>query len=174
MRDVEHDRIRSPALDEGPQLILEVFGLLPGKPWHREISEIPLARQPMAGFAIFQLGLQASLRMRDQRLDHCSRRYGCIGRGSGRCHIDARAGGEGVTENRDVSGHTNGKAELQKLRAVRNPIILQNGGWNGRRARLVRGLCEEAGNRIHRTPATGAARFRAEPFKSSSATRCIR
>jgi hypothetical protein len=78
--------------------------------------------------------------MRDKRLDHCSRRYGPIGRGSGHCHIDARACGEGVTENRDVSGHTKRKAEPRKLRALRNPIILQNGGWNGRRARLVRGL----------------------------------
>jgi hypothetical protein len=70
---------------------------------------------------------------------------------------------EGVTEDRDVSGHTKGKAELRKLRAARNPIILQNGGWNCRRARLVRGLGEEAGNRIHCTSATGAARFRVEP-----------
>src|ERR1700731_3727718 len=56
MRDVAHDRVRPSALDEGPQLRLDIFGLLSGKKRHREISEISLARQAMAGFAIFELG----------------------------------------------------------------------------------------------------------------------
>jgi len=60
MRDVAHDRVRPSALDEGPQLRLDIFGLLSRKAWHREISEITLARQPMAGLAIFELALNAS------------------------------------------------------------------------------------------------------------------
>ena len=61
MRDVEHDRVRSPALDEGPQLILDILGLLSRQSRHRKISEITLSRQPVAGLAIFQLGLEAAL-----------------------------------------------------------------------------------------------------------------
>lgn len=80
------------------------------------------------------------------RFDHCSRRYRGIGRerGSGYCHFDARAGGQGVAENREVSGHAERRATLRKLHTVRSPIDLQNGGWNCCRARLVHGLCEEA------------------------------
>src|ERR1035438_490922 len=73
MRDVEHDRIGPPALDEGPQLSLDVFGLLPGKPRHRKVSEIPLARQPMAGLAIFQLGLQPALSCGDAAVRRVTR-----------------------------------------------------------------------------------------------------
>ena len=36
-------------------------GCCPGQPRHRKISEITLARQPVAGLAIFQLGLEAAL-----------------------------------------------------------------------------------------------------------------
>ena len=61
MRDVEHDRVGAPALDEGPQLVLDVLRLLSGQSRHREISEITLSRQPVAGLAIFQLGLEAAL-----------------------------------------------------------------------------------------------------------------
>src|ERR1700726_3962952 len=61
MRDVEHDRVGPPALNEGSQLTLDVFGLLPRQSWHRKISEITLPRQPVACFAIFQLGLKTTL-----------------------------------------------------------------------------------------------------------------
>src|ERR1700682_234561 len=84
MRDVEHDRVRPSALDKGPQLSLDVFGLLPRKARHREISEIPLARQSMAGLAIFELGLEAALPRRRHsflRMTACGKRHrqdGCL------------------------------------------------------------------------------------------------
>jgi hypothetical protein len=59
-------------------------------------------------------------------------------------HIDARAGGQGVATGGEVSGHSEGGATLRKLHAVSSTIDLQNRGWNGCRARLVPGLCEEA------------------------------
>ena len=62
MRDVAHHRIGAPALDEGPQLSLDIFRLLSRKPRHREISEVALARQSMAGLAIFKLGFEAASR----------------------------------------------------------------------------------------------------------------
>src|ERR1700730_4563773 len=51
----------------------------------------------------------------------------------------------GVAENREVSGHAEGRSTLRKLRAVRTPVVMQNRGWNGCRAGLVHRLCEEAG-----------------------------
>jgi hypothetical protein len=59
---VEHDRVRSAALDEGSQLILDVSGLLPGQPWHSEIAAIAFSREPMACFAIVELCLEDVLR----------------------------------------------------------------------------------------------------------------
>src|ERR1700731_3773878 len=61
MRDVAHDWVRPSALDEGPQLRFDVFGLLSRKPPPPEITEIALALQSMASLAIFELGLEASL-----------------------------------------------------------------------------------------------------------------
>src|SRR5665213_1938612 len=60
-RHIRHDRARPPALNEGPQLILEVLGLLSRESWHGKISAVTLPRQPVAGFAIFQLGLKLLL-----------------------------------------------------------------------------------------------------------------
>jgi len=78
--------------------------------------------------------------------DNRGRRCRGIGhrRGSGHRHIDVRAGGQGVAENRKVPRHPEGGATLRKLCTVRGPIILQNGRWNCCRARLVHGLREEA------------------------------
>src|SRR6202047_320171 len=44
MRDVAHDRVRPSALDEGPQLRLDIFGLLYRKTRHSDISEISVTR----------------------------------------------------------------------------------------------------------------------------------
>src|SRR5215470_7992505 len=43
MRHVEHDGVRSPAHDEGSQLILKIFGLLSGESGHRIRSTKTLA-----------------------------------------------------------------------------------------------------------------------------------
>ena len=72
-------------------------------------------------------------------------RGGCRRGDSRHRRIRARASGESFAKASEVSGHAKGGAELRKLRAVRDPILLQNGGWNCCRARLVYGLCEEAG-----------------------------
>ena len=52
VRDVEHDRVGSPALDKGPQLGLDVVGLLSRQSRHREISQIALSRSPWQVFSI--------------------------------------------------------------------------------------------------------------------------
>src|ERR1700722_3033839 len=54
--------IAGAAVGEGPQLSLDIFGLLSGEPRHREISEIALALQSMTGLAIFKLGFEATSR----------------------------------------------------------------------------------------------------------------
>jgi hypothetical protein len=59
--DIEHDRVRSPAFAERPQLVLDVLGLLSRQSRHREIAEITLSGQTVAGLAIFQLGLETAL-----------------------------------------------------------------------------------------------------------------
>jgi hypothetical protein len=62
VRHVEHDRVLPPALDKGIQLVLDVLGLLPGKPRHRIESAIALAGETVAGLAIVDLGLELPLR----------------------------------------------------------------------------------------------------------------
>src|SRR6516162_9657300 len=60
MGDILHDRIGAPAFDEGAQLVLEILRLLPRQPRHRKPSAIALRRQAVAGFAVLELGLEAS------------------------------------------------------------------------------------------------------------------
>src|SRR5579871_5594340 len=64
MSNIEHDRIRAPFLNEGLELILDVFGLLPGEPGHWKRPSKSLAGQPVAGLAILQLALQVAARDR--------------------------------------------------------------------------------------------------------------
>src|SRR5579872_5477283 len=64
MRDIEHDRVGAPSLDEGLQLSLDIFGLLSRKARHGKISEVALAREAVTGLAIFKLGFQAAGRPR--------------------------------------------------------------------------------------------------------------
>ena len=68
MRHVEHHRVRSPAIDERLQLILQVFGLLPGQSRHRIRTAKPLPRYAVTSFAIGDLGFKLLLRNRDVAL----------------------------------------------------------------------------------------------------------
>ena len=58
MRHAEHDGVDAPMLDEGPELVFDIFGLLSGEPGHCVISAISLAREAMTGLAIFNLALK--------------------------------------------------------------------------------------------------------------------
>ena len=60
MRHVEHDRIDAAALDEGAELVLDIFGLLTRKPRHRIIAAIAFARETVARLAIIGLPLEAA------------------------------------------------------------------------------------------------------------------
>src|SRR5579864_106865 len=62
MGDVEHHRVAAPPFDEGLQLVEEIFGLLPGKPWHRVRAAEALALGAMTGLAIVELGLELGRR----------------------------------------------------------------------------------------------------------------
>jgi hypothetical protein len=62
MRHVEHDIICPPMLDEGPQLVFQIFGLLPGEPWNGKKSAISLCRRPVTVFAVAYFGLNVSSR----------------------------------------------------------------------------------------------------------------
>jgi hypothetical protein len=61
MRDVKHDGIRPPSLDECPQLVLKINWLLSGEAWHGKISLITLPRESVTRFAILDLGLKTWL-----------------------------------------------------------------------------------------------------------------
>jgi hypothetical protein len=61
MRHVKHHGVCAPSLDERAQLILKVLGLLPCKSGHGKGAAKTLPRQPMAGFAVLQLGLKILL-----------------------------------------------------------------------------------------------------------------
>jgi len=92
MGNVAHDGIAAPAFDESPQLGLDIFRLLSGKPRHREISEIALALQAMTGLAIFELGLEASSRSHSfLRVSACGKRH----RQNGRQQQQGRAAHDG-------------------------------------------------------------------------------
>jgi len=56
--DIEHHRVAASALDEGIELVDEIFRLLSGKPRHRIRSAKALSRQAVAGLAIVDLGLE--------------------------------------------------------------------------------------------------------------------
>ncbi|MEA2829733.1 MAG: hypothetical protein QOF22_481 [Bradyrhizobium sp.] len=79
--------------------------------------------------------------------DYRGHRCGSIDRRSdgGHRHIDTRACRQGGAKAREVSGHTQGRATLRNLLAVRSALLLQSRGWSCYRARLVHGLCEEGG-----------------------------
>jgi hypothetical protein len=62
MCDVEHDVVCSSMLNESLQLIFQICGLLSGKAWYRVIATETLRRNPMADFAILQLGLNLLVR----------------------------------------------------------------------------------------------------------------
>ena len=61
MRDSKHELVLSPVINDGPQLILDVFGLLSRKSWYREGSMIALPAYAMAGCAIVELRLKLSI-----------------------------------------------------------------------------------------------------------------
>ena len=63
MRDVEHDIISTPVLDERLQLIFQILGLLAGEARDRKIAMKALRRTPVAIFAIVQLGLYIAPRL---------------------------------------------------------------------------------------------------------------
>jgi hypothetical protein len=55
-----HEGARPLALNKGPQLILQVLGLLSGKPRHRVRSTISLSGQTVASFAVLYFGLKVA------------------------------------------------------------------------------------------------------------------
>src|SRR6516164_11063579 len=60
MVDILHDGIGASAFDEGAQLVLEILWLLARKSRHWKPSAVALRRQAVAGFAVLELGLDAS------------------------------------------------------------------------------------------------------------------
>ena len=64
MRHVEHHGVHAPALDEGLELVLQIFRLLPGETRHRIGAAEALARNAVAGLAIGEFGLELGARRR--------------------------------------------------------------------------------------------------------------
>jgi hypothetical protein len=71
MRHVKHDDVRSPVLDEGLQLILEVPSLLSRKSWYGIIPMKTSTRRTVASFTIVDLGLKVVLGNSDRRWVFC-------------------------------------------------------------------------------------------------------
>jgi hypothetical protein len=57
VRDVEHDIVGSPVLDEGLELIFDVFGLLAGESWDRIKSVESSRRDTVTVLAVVDLTL---------------------------------------------------------------------------------------------------------------------
>jgi hypothetical protein len=60
MSHVEHDVVGAPMLNEGAQLVFEIFGLLSGETRYGVVAIVPLGRYAMAIFAVTDLGLHIS------------------------------------------------------------------------------------------------------------------
>ncbi len=71
LRHVDHNRMHSPVLNKGSQLIYEVVDLLPREPWYGRNATKTLSRRLVADLAIFNLGLKVSRRGRDREFEFC-------------------------------------------------------------------------------------------------------
>jgi len=57
MSNVEHDVVGAPMLNEGSQLVFEIYRLLTGKTRYRVVAIVPLGRYAMTIFAVADFGL---------------------------------------------------------------------------------------------------------------------